>query len=288
MAAFLAVCAVVLLIHQLRICCEMDRWAKEMEETDGCSNLRLTTSLPGKSAKRLCRALNGRLDEGQSARLSAQRSERELKAAIASISHDIRTPLAGAGGYLELLSGVRDQEKREQYWTVIHRKLKELETLLDELFLYTKVTQEEYLPDLVMLQPCSVLAEVLADFFDQMEEAGIEPDILLQDESWTVRGDEDSLRRIFTNLIKNMLEHGVGSVKILQEGDRICFQNRMKEGDNIDIDRVFDPFYKADSARHVKSSGLGLFIVRQLMEKLGGFVEAEVSDGRLRITLTIL
>lgn len=284
-AVILGILVLVLLVHQLHIYGELKRWAKEMEETDGNSNLRLTTSLHGKSVKRLCQAFNHRLDEGQKSRLAAERSGRELKVTIASVSHDIRTPLTGAAGYLELLSRTEDPAKRDQYLSVIRRRLKELEGLLDELFLYTKLTQEEYHLDCVPLHPYPILTETLADFYDRLEEAGMEPRLSFPNEAWCVVADEDSLRRIFGNLIKNAIEHGLSPLVIEQKENKIIFRNHLKAGDSPEIDRLFDRFYKADPSRHDRSSGLGLFIVRQLMEKMGGSAHASLEEGELSMIL---
>ncbi|MCI9119845.1 MAG: sensor histidine kinase, partial [Flavonifractor sp.] len=72
--------------------------ARALEETPTESNLRLTVRMSGTAPRRLCQAVNARLDEGRRLRLETQRRERELKYTMACISHDIRTPLAGAMG----------------------------------------------------------------------------------------------------------------------------------------------------------------------------------------------
>ena len=107
--------------------------ARTLEETPVESNLRLTVQMNSEPARRLCRAVNTRLETGRQLRLDLLEREREMKYTMAAISHDIRTPLAGAMGYLQLLGG--DPARQEEYLDIIKKRLEELEELLDSLFL---------------------------------------------------------------------------------------------------------------------------------------------------------
>ena len=89
--------------------------------------------MSGAVPRRLCRAVNARLESGRKLRQETLRGEQELKYTKACISHDIRTPLAGALGYLQLLEA--EPDRREEYLAIVKRRLGELEGLLDELFL---------------------------------------------------------------------------------------------------------------------------------------------------------
>ncbi len=147
--------------------------ARVLEETPPESNLRLTVRMPGAAPRRLCRAVNARLEEGRQLRLETLRREQELKYTMASISHDIRTPLAGAMGYLELLEG--EPERQADYLRIVKKRLAELDGLLEELFLYTRL-QSGSLPlecgELAALPP---LWDALAEFYPQLEAAGTAP-----------------------------------------------------------------------------------------------------------------
>ena len=111
--------------------------ARVLEETPPESNLRLTVRMFGTAPRRLCQAVNARLEEGRRLRLETSRREQELKYTMACISHDIRTPLAGAMGYLQLLEG--EPERQAEYLDIVRKRLEELEGLLEELFLYTRL-----------------------------------------------------------------------------------------------------------------------------------------------------
>ena len=104
-------------------------------------------------------------------------------------------------------------------------------------------------------------------------------------EGFRVMADQEALRRVFLNLITNALVHGTGDISILQTGNRIAFENPIPEGNPPNPEQLFDRFYKSDPSRRKGSSGLGLFIVRELMRKMGGDAEASLEGGALRITL---
>ncbi len=99
--------------------------ARVLEETPTESNLRLTVRMSGTAPRRLCQAVNARLEEGRRLRLETSRREQELKYTMACISHDIRTPLAGAMGYLQLLEG--EPERQAEYLAIVGKRLEELE-----------------------------------------------------------------------------------------------------------------------------------------------------------------
>jgi signal transduction histidine kinase len=79
--------------------------------------------------------------------------------------------------------------------------------------------------------------------------------------------------------------HGTGDISIVQTGNRISFENPVSEESLPNPERLFDRFYKSDPSRRKGSSGLGLFIVRELMRKMGGETGAQLEEGKLRITL---
>ena len=154
---------------------QMLEMAQILEEAPAESNLRLTVRMSGAAPRRLCRAVNARLEEGRRLRLETQERERELKYTMACISHDIRTPLAGAMGYLQLLEG--EPDRQAEYLAIVGMRLEELEELLEELFLYTRL-QGGSLPlecgEMAALPP---LWDALAEFYPQLEAAGVEPEL---------------------------------------------------------------------------------------------------------------
>ena len=258
--------------------------ARALEETPTESNLRLTVSMSGTAPRRLCQAVNARLDEGRRLRLETQRRERELKYTMACISHDIRTPLAGAMGYLTLLEG--EPERQAEYRSIIDKRLRELDELLDELFLYTRL-QSGSLPlecrELAALPP---LWDALAEFYPQLEAAGVKPELRFDREDMTLWASPEALGRVYRNLIANALRHGGGGLAVSGRDGVISFSNALPPGPRPDPEHLFDRFYQSSPARAKGGAGLGLSIVRELMERMGGQVSAAIMGDTLEIKLS--
>lgn len=105
-----------------------------------------------------------------------------------------------------------------------------------------------------------------------------------------IQGNEPALRRIFQNILRNCIEHGNEHLSVclinLVETVQISFENDYQMQEPIDINKVFDRFYKADEARSKTSTGLGLSIAKELVERLNGSIAGTVQDGRFIITTT--
>ena len=265
---------------------QMLEMARILEETPAESNLRLTVRMSGPAPRRLCRAVNRQLEEGRRLRLETQRREQELKYTMACISHDIRTPLAGAMGYLQLLEG--EPDRQGEYLDIVKKRLGDLEELLEELFLYTRI-QGGSLPlecgELAALPP---LWDALAEFYPRLEAAGVEPELRFDREDLKIWASPEALGRVYRNLIANALRHGGGGLTVSGRDGEICFANKLPPGPRPDPERLFDRFYQSSPARGKGGAGLGLSIVRELMERMGGRVSAQIRGDRLEIKLSFL
>ena len=259
--------------------------ARVLEETPPESNLRLTVRTFGMAPRRLCWAVNQRLEEGRQLRLETQKREQELKYTMTCISHDIRTPLAGAMGYLQLLE--EDPERQTEYLDIVRERLEKLEELLEELFLYTRL-QGGSLPlkceTTAALPP---LWDALAEFYPQLEAAGVEPKLRFDREDMTVWASPEALGRVYRNLIANALRHGGGGLTISGQDQTICFSNELPPGPRPDPERLFDRFYQSSPDRAAGGAGLGLSIVRELMERMGGQASAQIMGNELQISLRL-
>lgn len=277
----LALALVLFLLYAYRR--QMEEMAHILEETPAESNLNLTVQAGGKPARRLCRAVNARLEKGRRLHQEALQRERELKYTMACISHDIRTPLAGAIGYLQLLQ--EEPEHREAYLAIIGKRLTELDGLLDELFLYTRL-QSDLLPLQCQISPLlPPLYEALAQLYPQLEAAGIEPRLRFRREDIAAWVDQEALGRVYKNLIVNAIRHGGGGLAVTAGDSWLCFTNPLGAGPRPDPSRLFDRLYQGDPARGSGGAGLGLAIVRELMEQMEGTASARIKGSELQIEL---
>ncbi|MDE7313250.1 MAG: HAMP domain-containing histidine kinase [Eubacterium sp.] len=301
-------------LYHIFLCRELHTIYRQLEEIGRGSHIELCIQSRQPHLLALCKILNSLFKQQRCQQLKYEKAQNQLKQNITSLAHDIRTPLTGAVGYVQLAQecgqekaasaelecrqkpeGVRRQpvsvqaQKQQRYLQTALDRMKELGGLLEELFLYTKLASQDFEPNVCEIQVLPVLSDCLAGMYQAMEEKGMAPQVDFAFEGVRVLADEECLRRIFHNLICNALVHGAGELVIRQEKSCLIFENKVsapKMG-MPDMEQVFDRFYKADSARRKGSSGLGLFIVRELAEKMGGSVRAEMDGETFRILLEL-
>lgn len=258
--------------------------ARVLEDTPPESNLRLTVRMSGTAPRRLCQAVNQRLEEGRRLRMETSRREQELKYTMACISHDIRTPLAGAMGYLQLLEG--EPERQTEYLVIIQKRLEELDELLEELFLYSRLQSGSLPLECGVTAALPPLWDALAEFYPQFEAAGVTPELRFDREDMKIWASTEALGRVYRNLIVNALRHSSGGLTISVRDGTLCFSNPLPPGSGPDPEHLFDRFYQSNPARAKGGAGLGLSIVRELMERMGGQVSAQITGDILEIKLS--
>lgn len=212
--------------------------------------------------------------------------EENLKDTLTSLSHDIRTPLTSLDGYFQLFFDASTSDEQEQYQKIIKEQINCLRDMLDTLFTYTKLQNNSYKFDMEMCSVNKILLKCLFGFYQEFKDKKIEPKIQLIDEQILILGNENALKRIFQNLIKNCMEHGNGDLNLIMEREEnkviIMVVNHYND-EGINIEGVFDMFYKADRARSHTSTGLGLAIAKELVEKIGGSIEASIFEDEFKI-----
>nr|WP_305135657.1 HAMP domain-containing sensor histidine kinase [uncultured Schaedlerella sp.] len=288
MTAGLAVLSILcgwLLVQYTRSILEVRSIRRQLEEIERGSRMELGVYSRQREMLALCRKLNELGRQNMQGQIRYEKAQKQLKQNITALAHDIRTPLAGASGYVQLAGECRERGRQAYYLQAAEGRLKELGDMLEELFLFTKLSDADFEPDMRRLQVLPLLGDCLVGMYLQFEEKGISPEVRFDSEGFRVDADEEYLRRIFHNLIRNALLHGTGNLVITQQEKRLTFENAVSETSRPDTEQIFEQFYKADSARRKGSSGLGLFIVKELMEKMGGGVKAELEQEKLRIIL---
>ncbi|MCV4231168.1 HAMP domain-containing histidine kinase [Virgibacillus sp. LDC1] len=254
----------------------------------GLSGKKVDIALLDKDIEELAGNINQLIDLAVQSNRDRIRSDRELRQAIANMSHDLRTPLTAIIGYTKLLevSTVTD-EKRQEYMSIIRATADRLHTLLHEFFELSLVQSTEYHLKLEPVQMNALLWEVLTGFYDQFIENQIEPDLQITDEPLIAEVDPSAVKRVFENLISNVIRHTTGTVAIsLKENEGNILLIIKNQADNLseqDIDKLFDRFYTADRSRSSRRTGLGLSIAYSLMLKMNGRLTARLQDGCLEM-----
>lgn len=236
----------------------------------------------GKASGELTNEINALLKETRRMRMEYQQKKHELNQMMTNISHDLRTPLTSAMGYVGMLqnSGLPQAEK-ERGTAIVEQRLRRLEELLDSFFEFSKIISGDGRPDREELNLVALLEESVVHYYDDF--TGQEREILLHCDKpkRNVLANRNMLLRIFDNLISNAFRHGAGNLSVSVGGTetvRVRFENDFS-GPDMDENRIFDEFYTTDISRSKGGTGLGLAIAKQFTQMLGGTITAEY-DGR--------
>lgn len=281
LAILLAICLMVIIAYRQ----ELLRWASFLEYHPQDSNTRLAKGAPLPGCERVIRSINEQLDETADREMKKRLEEEKLLQGLAGLSHDIRTPLAGAKGYVQLASVEADDSERKRSLGFAEERLDAMQGLLDQLFDYMRLTSSVDTSQMNELDVIPILATVLAGNHSLLVERGWVCDVNIQDASIVACVDANAMRRIFENVISNMLKHGSGDVCIVAKESTITFANRFEPDENFDIDQVFERFYRGRSSRTHSSAGLGLSIVQQACCDMGISVKAKASDDYFTLLL---
>ncbi len=228
-------------------------------------------------------AMRKRLKESSEQQMTSEQQSREL---ISNIAHDLKTPITTVKGYSEgLLDGVADTpEKREKYLRMINSKANEMDALLNELTLYSKIDTNRIPYNFSKLS-------VAAYFNDCIEEVGMDLETKqiglayfnYVDNDVMIIADPEQLKRVVNNIIGNSVkyldkEHGFINIRIKDVGDfiQVEIEDNGRGIASKDLPYVFERFYRADASRNSATggSGIGLSIVKKIIEDHGGKIWA--------------
>ena len=242
--------------------------------------------------------VNRFVEQWHKKRAEAAKKEQMISDTYTNLSHDIRTPLTSLDGYFQLLKDEKDEKLQAHYIGIIQERIASLKDILEELFMFTKLKNDTFNLEMDKCCVSRLLKQTVFSYYDEWKMRGIEPVADICDEQIFILANTQALKRVFQNVIKNGLVHGKSDIEIklytIDSGknagsDRenkvvnIVVSHTIDDPENIDTSQVFERFYKADEARSVTSSGLGLSIAKELVERMGGKIHAQIEDNRFCI-----
>lgn len=239
----------------------------------------------------------GRKFEEMLERLEASRQEQTEM--IASISHDLKTPLTSILGYMErLLSGkIISPEKQQEYYRIIQQKAQDMKEMITEFaeYAFNDADREGLSMEPVLLR--KFCQDLSLEYTAELEGYGVTFESQIDiPEDFTVMIDIGKMRRVFSNLVQNALKYAEGMNRILftchvvHNFAVITFEDNGRGIPSEELGAIFKKFYRIDKSRSREKGGcgLGLAICQSIVESHGGQIEAaQGSYGGLKITLTI-
>jgi len=218
-------------------------------------------------------------------------NEQHNKELISNITHDLKTPITSIKGYVEgIIDGVADtDEKKEKYIKTIYTKTLEMDRLINELTYYSGIDTNRI--------PYTFHRLDVSDFFnDCVEEVGLDlenKDIELNysnllEPGTRIIADPEQLKKVVNNIIGNSIKymdkaHGIIDIRLIDTMDsiRVEIEDNGKGIEQKNLGNIFERFYRTDASRNSAQggSGIGLSIVKKIIEDHGGYVWATSKEG---------
>lgn len=229
-----------------------------------------------------------RLKETTEEKFYNEKQNREL---ISNISHDLKTPITAIKGYMEgIMDGVADTpEKMDKYIKTVYNKANDMDRLINELTIYSKIDSNRIPYHFHRLKVGEYFKDCIEEVGLDLESKNIELNYTnLVEPDTRIIADPEQLRRVINNIIGNSIKYidkkkGIIDIRILDEVDSV----RVEIEDNgrgiaaKDLSKIFERFYRTDASRNSAQggSGIGLSIVKKIVEDHGGYIWATSKEG---------
>lgn len=229
--------------------------------------------------------INSMAEEIQDRIETERRVEKSKNELITNVSHDIRTPLTSVMGYIGLIKDKKyaDEVQMNEYLEIAAGKAEKLKVLIEDLFEYTKLTNEgiKLYPQIINLN--EFLDQLIEELMPLCEENELEVIRNISQERIMVKVDSDKMLRVFENLITNGIKYSYKPGKIdislyrNSEKAMVCVRNKGKNIPEEELPKLFERFYRLDKSRTASTggSGLGLAIAKNIVELHKGSIWAE-------------
>ena len=269
---------------------ELKRLRKELsiilkENTNGVMH----TEFSSKEIKKLVQTINQQIAFVKQKESMVEHQNQQFTKMIRNISHDLRTPLTSALGYIDILqkSDCSEEEKLKNL-KIIEERLQRLSELIDSFFEFAKIISDEGNIQMDVINVVAVLEKSISNHYEDFSSAKRMIQFHTSKRKISMISNETMLLRVFDNLIRNAYKHSRGDLEIKVKTGKemtILFQNELLYP-GLDVDKIFDEFYTIDISRTRGNTGLGLAIAKEFVEQLGGHISAQKKQDDLQIILT--
>ena len=217
--------------------------------------------------------------------------EKQNKELVSNISHDLKTPITAIKGYVEgIMDGVADTpEKMDRYIRTIYNKANEMDRLINELTFYSKIDTNRIPYTFNKIHISDYFEDCVDELSVELESSGVSLTYFnYLEEDAVVIADAEQLKRVINNIVSNSLKYmdkpkGVINIRLRDVGDfiQIEIEDNGKGIAQKDLANIFERFYRTDASRNSSKggSGIGLSIVKKIMEDHGGQVWATSKEG---------
>ncbi|MBQ9534804.1 MAG: HAMP domain-containing histidine kinase [Clostridia bacterium] len=259
------------------------------KQLDDDNNSLITIQLGDDELETVVRKINLMIESDHEVMLEISKEQAALKQAIADISHDIRTPLTSIVGYLQLAQRAAENEEQRANIDVALERARYCSALVNDFFELSVIDANGCEPVMEKVDVNDLICELILANYPNFETKGITPHFEAGGNPMYAQADRKMLTRVLQNLISNGIKYGGGGIEFQLSSEEAVhiFVSNSIGNQEIDTERLFDKFYRANRARTADGAGIGLYICKQLVQAMGGSISANVNDGRLTIAISI-
>ena len=248
-----------------------------LEDVQAGNYNRRILSHPEEPVREICVGVNAIVKQSAEYLEKQKQSEKAYKQLMTNLSHDVRTPLTALSGYLEALDGGVSEEAQKRYIYAARKKAKQLKAVTDTLFYFARLDAGEIVFQFETTDLCEVLRMSVAQWFPMFENKGIVCQIEIPEKPILVSLDKKAFLRIMDNLFQNVIRHSNADkveidVKLKDDFVAVCVRDNGKGVPKTALPHLFERLYQCDLSRNAESTGLGLSIVKALVEAHNGSV----------------
>lgn len=223
--------------------------------------------------------------------------EKKIKDSISMISHDMRTPLTSIIGYLQVAQKSKDISETKENIDIALERARYLNNLVNDFFEISLIESGQIDIKLEKLNLCELICEEILAESPLIDKKGIEPRFDQAEDNIYVNADKQKLIRVIQNLISNAVKYSTKRLDFYIEESAqknnseavgmIKLRIQTDATENVDTEKIFERFYQKDSSRTKGGAGLGLYICKEFIEKMGGTIAAKQEKGIFEIELNL-
>ncbi|MBO4390978.1 MAG: HAMP domain-containing histidine kinase [Lachnospiraceae bacterium] len=291
------IAALILAIRLILLHADIRKIRKELAKNrEESYNRKLSVSLIDRDLEKMASEMNRDLAYQKELKLQAERTRKEMEQSASDIAHDLRTPLTVIRGNLQMIHAERLSGDEQECLQAAIRRTEELKVLVDEFYEISLLESGDVQIRKETMDLTEFLKEFILDHEVMIREKNLEPELMIPEKAILLEADKRILSRVMNNLMNNVYKYAEGTFFLsLTEAEgtgqqaqgaasrsvSICLANPLREENEVDLEHIFDRTYRADKARTSSGAGLGLYIVKLLVERSSGTITASVKDQKL-------
>lgn len=287
--ALTVVLSLILFLHNS----QLDKLINEVNFIrDNETNSQVQLDVQLKKHKELANSINKFLEKQKLLKQKEEKTNKLYRETITSVSHDLRTPLTSAMGYLQMLDSQNIcNEKKQEYIQIVEGRIKSVNNLINQLFEFSRLELDQIAFNMKTMNINNILRNTVAMFYEDFLNKGINPEIDIPDTGFYAIVDEEALTRVFENIISNALHYSEQIFKVVsskkEDSFEISFYNEKGDINIEDLSNIFERFYTIDKSRNKKTTGLGLSIAKKFVENMHGEIEAGIDNDVFYIRINL-